>query len=103
MRPLGPGKSRKKRVVFAVPKYMVTRERYQQILRVVAGLNDKRYKPKLSDYLAVAGAPFLGTANTSISEYVWLPMKFENGKPVIDWYDEWRIEDFVSNKQRGKL
>lgn len=78
-----------------VPKYVVTEKRYQQILRVVARQSDKSYKPKLSDYLAVAGAPFLGSANTSIAEYVWLPMWFEDGKPVIDWLAAWNIEDFM--------
>lgn len=31
--------------------------------------------------------------NTSISTYVWLPIHWENEKPVIAWKDEWRIED----------
>ena len=34
-------------------------------------------------------------ANTSISEYVWLPIVFEGEKPVIKWYDSWKIEDFI--------
>ena len=40
-------------------------------------------------------------ANTSISDYVWLPLKFEepsderpDGMVYIDWMDEWRIEDW---------
>ncbi len=32
--------------------------------------------------------------NTSIADYVWLPISFENGIPVIHWQDEWRIEDY---------
>lgn len=80
-----------------VPKYVVTGERYQQILRVVARQSDKSYKPKLADYLTVAGAPFLGTANTSIAEYVWLPMRFEGETPVIDWHDEWTVEELADN------
>ncbi|MBR4099419.1 MAG: family 43 glycosylhydrolase [Clostridia bacterium] len=32
--------------------------------------------------------------NTSEADYVWLPVEWENGKPVLRWYDEWRIEDF---------
>lgn len=80
-----------------VPKYVVTRERYQQILRVVAHQSDKSYKPKLADYLAVASAPFLGTANTSIAEYVWLPMRFEGEMPVIDWHDEWTVDELADN------
>ena len=39
--------------------------------------------------------------NTSISDYVWLPLRFEEtsqehplGMVYIDWLDEWRIEDY---------
>lgn len=30
----------------------------------------------------------------SAARYVWLPILFENGKPVIRWFDEWKWEDF---------
>ena len=33
-------------------------------------------------------------ANTSLSDYVWLPIRFEGEKPVVEWRDEWKIEDF---------
>jgi hypothetical protein len=32
--------------------------------------------------------------NTSISGYVWLPIAWQDEKPVIQWRDEWRLEDF---------
>lgn len=32
--------------------------------------------------------------NTSISEYVWLPLKFKDDMVYIDWMDEWKIEDY---------
>ncbi len=39
--------------------------------------------------------------NTSIADYVWLPLRFVDpsdehplGMVMIDWLDEWRIEDF---------
>ncbi len=32
--------------------------------------------------------------DTSIADYVWLPVTFENGIPYLDWLDEWRIEDY---------
>ena len=39
--------------------------------------------------------------NTSIADYVWLPLKFEepseaypHGRVQIEWLDEWRIGDF---------
>lgn len=34
-------------------------------------------------------------ANTSISDYVWLPLRFDGEMAYIDWKDEWKIEDYV--------
>lgn len=34
------------------------------------------------------------TYDTSVSEYVWLPVAFDDGIPYIDWKEEWRIEDY---------
>lgn len=35
--------------------------------------------------------------NTSLAEYVWLPVIWEDNIPYIKWLDEWRIEDFSSS------
>ncbi|MFF2050632.1 family 43 glycosylhydrolase [Leifsonia sp. NPDC058194] len=32
--------------------------------------------------------------DTSVADYVWLPIRFDGDRPVIDWHDEWRIEDY---------
>lgn len=32
--------------------------------------------------------------NTSISDYVWLPLRFEGDMVYIDWLDEWKLEDY---------
>ena len=32
--------------------------------------------------------------DTSRARYVWLPIRFEGEMPVIDWLDEWRLEDY---------
>ena len=32
--------------------------------------------------------------NTSIADYVWLPFRFDGDMAVLDWKDEWRIEDY---------
>lgn len=37
--------------------------------------------------------------NTSISTYVWLPVEWIDGKPMIRWYDEWKWEDFGGGKK----
>lgn len=35
-----------------------------------------------------------GSENTSVADYVWLPIRFDGEKVVIEWYDAWKIEDF---------
>jgi len=32
--------------------------------------------------------------NTSIADYVWLPIRFDGETPYLDWLDEWKTEDF---------
>lgn len=32
--------------------------------------------------------------NTSIADYVWLPLRFDGDMVYVDWKDEWRIEDY---------
>ncbi|MFE3519356.1 family 43 glycosylhydrolase [Streptomyces sp. NPDC059166] len=32
--------------------------------------------------------------DTSRADYVWLPLRFQGDMPILDWRDEWRIEDF---------
>ena len=52
--------------------------------------------PAIREYMANRGRD-----NTSIANYVWLPLRFEdptpehpNGIVYMDWLDEWRIEDY---------
>jgi hypothetical protein len=32
--------------------------------------------------------------NTSLSRYVWLPIRFDEERPSIEWRYEWKVEDF---------
>jgi Glycosyl hydrolases family 43 len=32
--------------------------------------------------------------NTSIADYVWLPIRFDGEMAYLDWHDEWRIDDY---------
>ncbi|WP_022867276.1 family 43 glycosylhydrolase [Schaalia vaccimaxillae] len=32
--------------------------------------------------------------DTAKATYVWLPFRFDDGLPLLDWKDEWRIEDY---------
>jgi hypothetical protein len=31
---------------------------------------------------------------TVFGYYIWLPIEWEDGKPVLKWHDEWRLSDF---------
>jgi len=39
-------------------------------------------------------AAALSNVNTSVSRCVWLPIQFRDGRPIIAWRDEWRVEQF---------
>lgn len=43
---------------------------------------------------ARARQPELHEFNTSASNYVWLPLRFDGDTPVIEWLDEWSVDDF---------
>ena len=32
--------------------------------------------------------------NSSVSDYVWLPLKFDGDQVRIEWRDEWTIEEY---------
>lgn len=42
----------------------------------------------------VAEAAQLPVDKTMIADYVWLPIRFEGEMALIDWKDEWRVEDY---------
>lgn len=41
--------------------------------------------------------------NTSLSDYVWLPVTFEDGVPVLHWRYEWSIDEFEDVKKMPAL
>lgn len=77
-----------------VPEYVMTKKRYEQLERVISSQSNPEIHPSEEDYKTAMDAPFLGNANTSIAEYVWLPLNLEGEYPVIEWKDEWKIEDY---------
>ncbi len=57
----------------------------------------KNYRPDLynatpEEQKEMLEANKLETANTSIADYVWLPVTWVDGKPVIRWSDSWQPE-----------
>ncbi len=63
---------------------------------IFASRCDKNLTPLVSDeeWARITRCNHPMVRDTSLADYVWLPIQFENGRPVIRWYDEWKLEDF---------
>jgi len=35
----------------------------------------------------------ISAQNTSLADYVWLPVRFDGEMAYLDWREEWRVED----------
>ncbi len=58
--------------------------------RVIAGTYDpERYQATDDERREMYAANRLETADTSIADYVWLPIEWENSRPVLRWRDAW--------------
>lgn len=78
-----------------VPDYPMDAERTEMFERVMAARYDpERYQATAEESAIVMNSPMLESANTSRADYVWLPLTFEQGRPVIRWQDSWQIEDY---------
>lgn len=77
-----------------VPEYKVNRELALSLRRAVSARYDRTVAASDADAAALAASPGLATANTSLADYVILPITFENDIPRIHWRDKWRLEDF---------
>ncbi|MFK8242937.1 MULTISPECIES: family 43 glycosylhydrolase [unclassified Facklamia] len=62
--------------------YDVYKEMFEKIFQ---GREDEFDFSKMGDY---------PVENTSIADYVWLPIRFEGEKVFIDWHDEWTLDDY---------
>lgn len=78
-----------------VPDYRVSRETYESVVRVIARrFEPEKYHPSQADRERLMASPMLASADTSKATYVWLPLRFDGNRALIDWKDEWRWEDF---------
>ena len=69
----------------------MTKERYDCFVNVIQSRYNNIFKLKLRDGIELLKSWILGSANTSIADYVWLPIRFEGEKLLIDWRDERQI------------
>ena len=78
-----------------MPDYVVTKEVYEPIARAIASNFDKSVKASMKDMFQMMRSPvspFGKRTDTSKARYVWLPVRFEGEKLLIDWKDEWKVE-----------
>lgn len=60
--------------------------------RVIAGnYEPDKYTATEDEKKEMYMANKLDKANTSIAQYVWLPIEWEDDMPVIRWHDEWKV------------
>ena len=76
------------------PTKLMTKEKYEWLERSIASNYDKKYKASILDKMKLAKIMMIDKDDTSIADYVWLPIRFDGDKAYIDWKDEWRVEDF---------
>ncbi len=55
---------------------------------------DAGFNPEIADGSGLEALNKLTTYNTSLADYVWLPVRFDGEMAYLDWRDEWRIEDY---------
>lgn len=85
-----------------VPGYEMTKEKYQAFVRCIgARFNPERHKALPEDGPMLMASPMLQSANTSLADYVWLPVYFDGDRAYIQWQNEWRVEDECSEQKKA--
>ena len=57
---------------------------------------EKRFNPNATEQIEVDDTLLkcILDKNTSVADYVWLPILFNGERPYIDWKESWKIEDY---------
>lgn len=66
-------------------------EDYAKMFELLFSMEDYGAITKLSQDM---GEIWNKKDNTSIADYVWLPIRFEGERPVIEWKDSWKLDDY---------
>lgn len=77
-----------------VPDYVMTKEKYDSMLRAITSNYDHSVKATWKERLALMTMPMMGSADTSRAAYVWLPLRFDGDRALIEWKDAWKTEDY---------
>lgn len=75
-----------------LPDYHVDSRIADLFTRVIASTYEPgKYQATDAERKEMYAGNVLETADTSMADYVWLPIEWEDGKPLIRWHDEWRV------------
>lgn len=78
-----------------VPGYPLDAERADMIERSIAShFEPDRYQVSLEEKKALVESPMMASADTSVADYVWLPLEFDGERVSITWKESWRLEDY---------
>lgn len=78
-----------------VPDYIVDAKRADIIERSIAAhYEPEKYQVTPEERKEIMNSPMLESANTSVADYVWLPLQFDGENVQIAWMDAWKVEDF---------
>ena len=79
----------------------MTKERYDVIFRAIASNYNKNIKATMKEKIEMMKSPMMGSADTSVANYVWLPVDWEGEMPTVRWRDAWKLK--IENKEtRGE-
>ena len=73
-----------------VPEFVMDRNKYDIIVRSILCRKDRNIRVSEEEKTMFAAMPMMGTADTSVADYVWLPLVFNGDKAEIRWADEWK-------------
>ena len=78
-----------------VPEFPVDARIADIMERAIAGSCDpEHYRCTPEEQQLLLSSPLLGSANTSIADYVWLPLQFSGENLEIIWRDRWTLDEF---------
>ena len=75
-----------------VPGYPVDAKRADLLRRCVASRYDpEHYQATEEEQAEFSASPMLASADTSVADYVWLPLEFDGCRVRIRWRDRWTV------------
>lgn len=78
-----------------MPEHLLDREGALAVRRAIGSkYMPDRFQATAEDHAYFNARPDLERANTSIADYVWLPIRFEGDRVCIEWKDSWKLTDY---------